>query len=150
MTINILSCGISCYHFLRSIYCRNLTDTNGNWTSLPVFLMNYIWNEIEFIHMKFTISSFELRMEFKWTLMNFIWNETKLIHKNLDAVSMKFMWTSYRRTNEVNMVYPCNTNEVDIRLINSSREIHVKFIWISNDLNFMWTSWELHDRYTRS
>ena len=69
---------------------------------------------------------------------------------NLHAVRVKFIWTSYRRANEVNMLYPCNTNDVDIRLINSSPGIHMKFIWISNDLNFMWTSCEPQKNYMTS
>ena len=96
----------------------------------------FIWNSWE-IHMNFVWSSNIL-------LMNFIWNEIKFIHMNLHAVRIMFIWISYRRTNEANMLCPCNTNEVDMRLINSSPEIHMKFIWNSNDLNFMWTSCELH------
>ena len=82
--------------------------------------------------------------------MNFIWNEIKFIHINLHTVSIKFICTSYQRTNEVNMLYPCDINEVDMRLINSSHEIYMKFIWMSNDLNFMWTSCELHKNYMTS
>ena len=100
----------------------------------------FMWNSWE-VHMNFVWSSSEL-------LLNFIWNEIKSIHMNLPAVGMKFIWTSYRMTNEVIMLYPCNTNGVDMRLINSSHEIHMKFIWISNDLNFMWTSF--HKNYRTS
>ena len=96
----------------------------------------FIWNSRE-VHMNFVWSSNEL-------LVNFIWNEIKFIHMNLHAVRMKFLWTSCRRTNEIDKLYSCNTNEVDMRLINSSHEIHMKFIWIANDSNFMWTSCELH------
>ena len=92
----------------------------------------FIWNSQE-VHINVVWNSNEL-------LLNFIWNEIKFIHMNLHAVRMKFIWTSYRRTNEVSMLYPCNSNEDDIRLMNSSLEIHMKFICISNDLNFMWTS----------
>ena len=99
----------------------------------------FIWNSRE-VHMNFVWCSNEL-------LMNFIWNEIKFIHMNLHAVRMKFIWPSYLRTNEVNIVYPCYTKEVDMSHINSSHEIHMKFIWISNDLNFMWTSCELHKNY---
>ena len=67
---------------------------------------------------------------------------------NLHAVRMKFI--SYRKTSKVNMLYPCDTNEVDMRVINSSHKIHMKFIWISNDLNFTWTSCEFHKNYRRS
>ena len=102
----------------------------------------FIWNSQE-VHMNVVWNPNEL-------LLNFIWNEIKFIYMNLHAVRMKFIWTSYRRTNEVYMLYPCNNNEDDIRLMNSSLEIHMKFICISNDLNFMWTSSELHDIYTRS
>ena len=67
---------------------------------------------------------------------------------------MQFVWSPYELhiegLNEVNMVYTCNTNEVDMRLINSSHEIHMKFIWISNDLNFMWNPCELHKIYMKS
>ena len=93
-------------------------------------------------------------MNFVWSsnelLINLIWNEIKFIHINLRAVRMKFIWTSYRRTNEVDMLYPCNTNEVDMRLISNSHEIQMKFIWISNDFYFMWTSCELHKNYMTS
>ena len=101
----------------------------------------------------FIWSSPEVHMNFVWSLnellMNFQWNEIKFIHINLHAVRMKFIWTSYRRINEVDMLYPCNINEADMRLINSSHEIHMEFIWISNDLNFMWTSCE-HKNYMTS
>ena len=83
--------------------------------------------------MNFVLSSYGL-------LMNVIWNEIKFVEMNLHAVRMKFIWTSYRRTNGVDMLYPCNTNEVDTRLINNSHEIHMKFIWIS----MIWTSCEPH------
>ena len=67
---------------------------------------------------------------------------------------MQFEWSPYELhiegLNEVNVVYTCNTNEVDMRLINSSHEIHMKFIWISNDLNFMWNPCELHKIYMKS
>ena len=123
------------------------------------FIVNFIRASYE-VHMSFLRISYEtksnlfiwnlreVQMNFEWSsnelLMNFIWNEIKLFHMNLHAVRMKFIWTSYRRIDEVDMLYPCNTNEVDMRLINSSREIHMKYIWISNDLNFKWTSCELH------
>ena len=79
--------------------------------------------------------------------MNFFWTEIEFIQMNIHAVRMKFIWNSHGRTNEVDMLYPCNTNEVDMRLINSSHGIHMKFIWSSNDLNFIWTSCELHKNY---
>ena len=95
----------------------------------------------------FIRNSREVHMNFVWSsnerLMNFMWSEIKLIHMNLHAVRMKFIWTSYGRTNEVNMLYPCNTNEIDMSHTNSSHKIHMKFKWILNDLNFMWTSLEL-------
>ena len=72
----------------------------------------------------------------------------KFIHMILHAVRMKYIWTSYQRTNEVNMLYPCHTN--DMRFINSSHKIHLKFIWISNDLNFTWIICELHKNYMTS
>ena len=100
--------------------------------------------------MKFIRSSYKLHVDSNELLMNFIWNYIKFIHMNLYVVRMKFIWTSYRRTNEINMLYPCNNNEVDMRLISSSHEIHMKLLWISDNLNFMWTSWELHGEYTRS
>ena len=143
------------------------------------YIHNFIWNLFE-LHKKLLLISYELHMKFIWTsrefhmkwnriysyeihekfinfiwssnelLMNFIWNEIKVIHMNLHAVRMKLIWSSYRKTNEVNMLYPCNANEVDMRLINSSHEIHMKFIWILNDLNFMWTSCEIHKNYMKN
>ena len=71
--------------------------------------------------------------------MNFIWHEIKFIHMNLYVVRMKFIWTSYRIANEVNMLYICNTNEVGMRLINSSHEIH--------EFRMIWTSCELHKNH---
>ena len=133
-----------CLNYIQN-YCQ--LHTSFIWSSYEL-LTNFIWNEIKFIHSR------EVHMNLVWSsnelLMNFIWNEIKLIHMNLHAVRMKFIWTSYRRTNEVNVLYPCNTNEVDMRLINSSHEIHMEFIWISNDLNFIWTSCELHKNYMTS
>ena len=119
------------------------------------------------VHMNFSRISYEMKsnsficnsrevhklhMEFKWTSyeFHFICNEIKVIHMNLHAVRMKLIWSSYRKTNEVNMLYPCNANEVYMRLINSSHEIHMKFIWILNDLNFMWTSCEIHKNYMKN
>ena len=58
---------------------------------------------------------------------------------NLHAIRMKFIGTSYRMTNEVNMLYPGDTNEVDMRLINSSHEIHMNFEWFKLHEKFMWT-----------
>ena len=93
--------------------------------------------------MNFTRSSYERRMGFKWTSLEFHmkWNQ---------ICSYEFTCSLYRRTNGVNMLYPYNTNEVDMRLINISHEIHRKFIWISNYLKFMWTSCELHKNYLTS
>ena len=86
------------------------------------------------------------QMEFNKLLMNFIWNEIKFIHMNWHVIRMKFIRTSYRISNEVDKLYPCNTNEVDMRII----RVRMKYIWISNDFNFMWTSCELNKNYMTS
>ena len=139
-----------CLNYIKKFanFIRVSNEVNMNFLRISYEMKSnlFIWNSRE-VHMNFVWSSNEL-------LMNFIWNEIKFIHMNLLAVRMKFIWTSYRRTNEVNMLYPSNNNAVDMRLINSSHEIHMKFIWISNDLNFLWTScefvritWQVHKKF---
>ena len=100
----------------------------------------------------FIRNSWEDHMNFIWSsnelLMNFIWNKIKFDHISLHVVRGNFIWTPYRRTNKVYMLYPCNTS--DMRFINSSHEIHMELIWILNDFNFMWTSCELHKNYMTS
>ena len=107
---------------------------NFSWISYEIKSNLFIWNSRQ-VNIGFVWSSNEL-------LMNFISNEIKFSHMNSYAVRMKFIWTSYRRTNEVDMLYPCNTNEVHMRLINISHEIHM--IWTS------YTSCELHKNYMTS
>ena len=128
-------------HEIRLNYIRIYYDLRMYFIwSLYELLMNFTWNEIKFIHINLIRSSYEIHRESKWTSHEFDMKSNQIYHMNLHAVRMKFIWTSYRRTNEVDILYPCNTNEVDMRLINSSHEMHMKFIWISNDLYFMWTS----------
>ena len=64
---------------------------------------------------------------------------------NLHAVRMKFIWTSYRRTNEVNMIYPCNTN----KLTWGSWTVCMKYIWNSYEFRMIWTSSKLHLNFIR-
>ena len=104
----------------------------------------FIWTSHEF-HIKLNrIYSYEIHERFIWTSYgvqtNFSWNSYEMKWNLLIWIYMQFVWSSYRMTNGVNLLYPCNTNEFDMRLINISHEIHVKSKWISNDLNFMWTS----------
>ena len=104
---------------------------NFTWISYEMKSNLFIWNSWE-VYMKIMWSSNEL-------VMNFIWNVIKSIRMNL-----------HRRTNEVNMLYPCNANEAGMRHINSSQQIHMKYHIILNDLNFMWALCELHKDYMTS
>ena len=120
---------------MNYIWSSHEVYLNLLWISYEMKSNLFIWNPRE-VHMKFIRSSNKL-------LMNFIWNEIKLIHMNLHAVRMKFI---YRTTNEVNMLYPYNANEVDMRPINSSHEIHMNFEWFELHMNFIWITWQVRKK----
>ena len=78
--------------------------------------------------MKFIRSSYELHMEFKWISHEF--------HMKLNQIySQEFTCSSYGLHIEELMKLVCYTHVIQTR-------------W--HDLNFIWTSKELHDKYTRS
>ena len=105
--------------------------------------MKFMWLSYEF-HMKWNrIHSYEIRMGFKWTSDEFHMKWNQIYSYEFTCISYEqFIWTSYGRTNEVNMLYPCNTNEVDLRLINSC----MKYIWSSFEFRMI----ELHKNYMTS
>ena len=102
------------------------------------------------------IYSYEIHEKFIWTSygvqMNFSWISYEMKSYIFIWMYMQFVWSSYELHIEglMKLLYPCNTNEVDTRLINSSHEVHIKLMWILNDLNFIWTSCELHKNYMTS
>ena len=135
----------------------------------------FTWNFTE-LHTIFLLTSYELHMKFMWTSYEFhmIWNSiySYEIHEKFRLTSyvvrINCSWISYeinqiysyeftcssyeihmnlyRRTKEFNMFYPYNTNEVDLRLINSTHEIQMK----SYEFRMIWTSCELHKNYMTS
>ena len=93
---NTMDLGAHSYEVHMKRYMHTFTwnscDLHKNllWTSYSSFelLMNFIWNEIKFIQMKWIKSSYQLHMEFTWTSHEF--------HMKLNQIySYEFTCSSY-------------------------------------------------------
>ena len=118
---------------------------------------NFTWNLFE-LHNNLLLTTYKLHMKFMWTSyefhMKWDWIYAYGIHEKFIwtsyGVQMNFSWISYEMKSnlfiwiymqfviegpkEVNMLYLCNTDEVNMRLMNK------KYVWSSYEFLIIWTS----------
>ena len=91
------------------------------------------------VQMNFSWISYEIKSYLLiWIYMQFVWNSWELHIEEL----MKLIWYTH-----VIQTSWCGAHN---QFTWNTNEIHKNFEWFEFHLNFIWTSWELHDKHTRS
>ena len=122
-------------------------------------LTNFIWNEIEFIHIKFMRSSYEIHEKFIWTSygvqMNFSWISYEMKSNLFIWIYMQFVWNSCELHIEGLMVLICYTHVILMTLRHDAHkqfawntyEVHMNFEWLELHVNFIRIRWQVHKKF---